>query len=85
MSYLQRTMALLKTGEASSQHKKQCTRHTSIPVFKETPEASTSGPNSINFSKDYVPPKKPTKKEVKLPKEPKYEPVKIEILPGVII
>jgi hypothetical protein len=74
-----------KTGEASSQQKKQRTRKTSIPIFKETPEASTSGPSLVNFSKDYVPPRKPTTKQVKLPKETKYELVEPEIPPGVII
>jgi hypothetical protein len=78
-------MAPPKTGEASSQQKKQHTRKTSIPVFKETLGASTSGPSPINFPKDYVPPRKPTTKQVKLPKELKYELVEPEIPPRVII
>jgi hypothetical protein len=49
------------------------------------PGASASGPSPVNFLKDYVPPRKPTTKQVKLPKEPKYELVEPEIPPGVII
>jgi len=47
--------------------------------------ASASGPSSINFLKDYVPLKKPTTKQVKLPKELKYELLELEIPPGVIV
>jgi hypothetical protein len=43
------------------------------------------GPSPVNFLKYYVPPRKATTKKVNLPKDLKYELVKLEIPSRVII
>jgi hypothetical protein len=54
-------------------------------VTKETPGASTSGSTLVHFPKDYLSPRKPSTKSVRLQKEAKYKLVEPKIPLGVII
>jgi len=56
-----------------------------IHALKETLGASVSRPSLVDSLKDYVPPRKPKVKQVKLPKEPRYEIFEPDIPLGVII
>jgi hypothetical protein len=65
--------------------KKSRTKQELVLVQEETPRAEASDPSLRNFPRVYVPPRKPTKKLVRLPKEPKYDLITPVIPLGVSI
>jgi hypothetical protein len=75
-------LAPLKVGAPTVATCKQTKRPSVAPVFEETPRAWAS---QQSFHRDYIPPRKDTVPQFRVPTDGKYPSFMLDIPPGVII